>query len=573
MMKTRYTLFLKLIGSLFAIALLAAPSLGVAFTISQVRVVVGTPGGPQEYCDTTVAGCTNIIWNLNGGVTLSDGQTFILTQTGNPNQVGGENFDTSDRGGVTLLQGCSGFPGQNTPCTVQVYINTGSGLQLVSTDDGNHNPLSAFNEEPTSDETTPQAFFYMEAAPWVRSQAPNFTFTGTNFTLDFGYSDNVHGDACPATADGCFPQPVWCSAPSMIPTQNCPSAATPAATWFLGAGIHPIGNCGQTDRPGVQKPLTDSSGNVVNCYDAGALRITAHPPHLTVLKTPKTGTFTSGSQISYTVVVSNDGAAGSVAHNVQLNDALPGNGGLVWATATPTQGTCTNPIVSNTLHCNLGDIAAGGSVTVTITSTATTPAAACQDQPNPAANATDNEGDSATDFGDQSCTPPNTLGHGDTATIGFWANKNGQGVINCENGGPSSTALGNWLASNFPNLFGNLAGKTNSQVAAAFITAKNGASPKTFAQVFGTALAVYVTSSTTGTASCVNKFGFNFGAGTGGKLYNVGSNGAAIGLTNNTSYTVLQLLQKANALFPWSPAVAGAINNIFDGINQSGDIS
>src|SRR5439155_5782211 len=72
--------------------------------------------------------------------------------------------------------------------------------------------------------------------------------------------------------------------------------------------------------------------------------------------------------------------------------------------ATPTQGACT--ITSNVLHCDLGDIAQGSQVTVTITSTSTTPAAACQDQPNPAATATDNEGDRATDSGDQKCTPP-----------------------------------------------------------------------------------------------------------------------------------------------------------------------
>jgi len=118
-MKRKCTLFLKLIGSLFALALLAAPSLGVAgpLTITQVRVVVGG----QEYCDSTVAGCTNIIWNLNGGVTLSDGQTFILTQTDNPNEVGGENFDSSDR--AFNLQGCSTTSGH--PCTVQIFINTG----------------------------------------------------------------------------------------------------------------------------------------------------------------------------------------------------------------------------------------------------------------------------------------------------------------------------------------------------------------------------------------------------------------------------------------------------------------
>jgi uncharacterized repeat protein (TIGR01451 family) len=388
MMKTKYALFLKLTGSIFALALLAAPSLvTAAVTISQVLVDVGG----EQYCDDTQI-CANVIWKLNGGVTLTDGQTLILTQTGLPfGPVPGENFDTSDRG--SQLKGCSNAGG--TPCRVQIYINSGNGLLLVNDDNGNANALSLFNTEPTTDESTAAAIAFMEATPWVAAPA----FTGSNYTLDLGYSDNVHSNPCPAT--GCFPQPVWCSFPGAMPTNTCPGAAT----WFVGAGVvptFPIGSCG-TD---ANHPLTDSQGHVVNCYDAGALRITAHPPHLTVAKTPKTGTFASGSQLTYTVVVSNDGAAGSVAHNVKLNDTLPGNGGLTWQTATPTQGACT--ITSNVLHCDLGDIAQGSQVTVTITSTSTTPAAACQDQPNPAANATDNEGDSATDSGDQTCIPPAT---------------------------------------------------------------------------------------------------------------------------------------------------------------------
>jgi uncharacterized repeat protein (TIGR01451 family) len=589
MMKRKYTLFLKLIGSIFALALLAAPSLGVAgpLTITQVRVVVGG----QEYCDSTVAGCTNIVWNLNGGVTLSDGQTFILTQTDNPSEVGGENFDTSDR--AFGLQGCSNT--SSTPCTVQIFINTGSGLQQVVNDtSGNANPLTARNAEPSSDESGGPDTDFNEAAGWV--PAPSFPNSITaNYSLDLGYADNIHTNACnggavpPGIPGDCFPQPVWCSSTTptgAVPTMSCPNAATV----FLGAGVPEpptLGHCG------ITHPPTDNATppNNVGCYDGGALRITAHPPNLTIVKSPKTGTFTSGSQLTYTVVVSNNGPAGSVAHNVVLNDALPGNGGLVWMNASPTAGSCVNPIAGNALNCHLGDIASGSSVTVTITSTTTTPAAACQDQPNGSAaaggaTASDNEGQMVRDFGDQTCTPPPppSLSHGDTATIGFWANKNGQGVITCENGSANSTALGNWLASNFANLFGSLNGKTNTQVAAAFATAKSnvgGVQGNTYAQAFAVALAMYVTSSTTGTASCVSKFGFNFGAGTGGKTYNVGSNGAAFGVPNNTTLTVLQILQIANAnynsttqlFYGGDQTLTSDLNNVLNGINQSGDIS
>ena len=167
--------------------------------------------------------------------------------------------------------------------------------------------------------------------------------------------------------------------------------------------------------------------------------------------------------------------------------------------------------------------------------------------------------------------PPQNVGPGDTATIGFWHNKNGQGLIL---GAPNSPALGNWLGSNFPCLFGNLAGKPNSVVAAAYMTDFNVSGQKTYAQVFAGALACYFTSSNLA-GSGASKFGFNITpGGTGAKAYNVGSYGTAIGLQNNTSYTVLQLLQAADANCPFGNKgpVFDALNIIFDGINQSGDI-
>lgn len=127
------------------------------------------------------------------------------------------------------------------------------------------------------------------------------------------------------------------------------------------------------------------------------------PPQLDVEKLPKNGAFTQGSQVSFRIIVRNTGA--TAATSVQLTDQLPGNGGLVWQSATTTQGSCVNPIVGNALSCNRGNIAPSGSVTVTVTSTATTPAAACQCQPNLKAVATAYGGIKAEDYGFLNCTP------------------------------------------------------------------------------------------------------------------------------------------------------------------------
>ncbi len=172
---------------------------------------------------------------------------------------------------------------------------------------------------------------------------------------------------------------------------------------------------------------------------------------------------------------------------------------------------------------------------------------------------------------------PPRFGSGDTATIGFWQNKNGQGLINNAPSGPPT--LANWLATNFPCLYGSsapsgndLTGKANSVVAALFVTKFNGGSPKTDAQVMSVALASYFTSTSLGGGTGPVKFGFNqTPGGTGAKLYNVGSFGTALGLQNNTSYTVLQILQAANNI-RCSNQNATLPNDLFDGINSNGDI-
>jgi hypothetical protein len=157
---------------------------------------------------------------------------------------------------------------------------------------------------------------------------------------------------------------------------------------------------------------------------------------------------------------------------------------------------------------------------------------------------------------------------GDTATIGYWQNKNGQALIKSM---PNQPALANWLAGNFPKMFGDLTGGTNADVADYFVDLFNVTGTKTRAQIMATAVAVYVTNSSLA-GNIATSSGFNVSStGTGAKVYNVGTYGAAIGLSNSTSYTVFALLKQADARWPFDAAEFNALNNIFDGINVRGD--
>ena len=176
------------------------------------------------------------------------------------------------------------------------------------------------------------------------------------------------------------------------------------------------------------------------------------------------------------------------------------------------------------------------------------------------------------------------LVRGQTATIGYWQNNNGQALIRSLNGGANSTALSNWLATNFSNMYGaaaganNLIGKTNSQVADFYVTLFKRKGQKLDAQVLATALAVYVTDLDLA-GNNAQAFGFTVTSrGTGAATYNVQGNGLAFGVANNTRLTIMQILRAANSvaiggnLYGGNSSLRNLANNVFDGINTSGDI-
>jgi hypothetical protein len=167
---------------------------------------------------------------------------------------------------------------------------------------------------------------------------------------------------------------------------------------------------------------------------------------------------------------------------------------------------------------------------------------------------------------------------------GFWHSGNGQALINSFNGGSTATALSAWLAASFPNLYGAAAGgndltsRSNAQVAAFYLTQFALTGPKVEAQVLAAALNVYATTlSLGGTAG--QAYGFTVSAaGLGARSFNVGADGAAFGVVNNTTRNVYQLLAVVN-----QKAVGGVLYNgdatgrqeaadLFDALSQAGAI-
>ncbi len=145
-----------------------------------------------------------------------------------------------------------------------------------------------------------------------------------------------------------------------------------------------------------------------------------------------------------------------------------------------------------------------------------------------------------------------------TQNCSFWCGSQGQSLINCLNGGSSCKNLGNWLAATCPNLFGNLKGCTNTQVASYCKTLSYGNSnQQACGQVLSTALCAYVTNSNLAGGSYGSSCGFTVSSGgLGADTYNVGYNGSALGLSNNSTCGILDLLTQID-----SQSKNGSINS------------
>ena len=99
-------------------------------------------------------------------------------------------------------------------------------------------------------------------------------------------------------------------------------------------------------------PVTASASTTVNC------------PNLTLSKTPDGGTVNAGSNISFTLTLSNSGPG--AATNVNIDDVLPV--GFTW-TESPDLTECA--IAAGALHCDIASLASGASFAVTVTAPTT----------------------------------------------------------------------------------------------------------------------------------------------------------------------------------------------------------
>jgi hypothetical protein len=171
-----------------------------------------------------------------------------------------------------------------------------------------------------------------------------------------------------------------------------------------------------------------------------------------------------------------------------------------------------------------------------------------------------------------------------TGDIVFWNGSSGQALINSFNGGSTATSLSAWLAATLPNLHGagagsnDLSGMSNAQVATYFQTLFNLGGNQAQAQVLATALNVYATNTSLG-GSAAAAYGFTVSAtGLGAYSYNLGKDGAALGVSNNTSGRVFEGLLAVNrkavngVLAGGNTMMRAQTADLFNSLNAAGNI-
>jgi uncharacterized repeat protein (TIGR01451 family) len=164
-----------------------------------------------------------------------------------------------------------------------------------------------------------------------------------------------------------------------------PNTGTPAQFVLSGAGgsqtlnlassrlpvgadykVHITAQTSETECGTYNNTATLTTGNANNPEPASASESCAFRVDLSITKTGSPATQDLGAgNITWTIVVKNNGP--DTDTGVEINDPMPA--GNTFVSATTTKGTCTGGAI---LHCNIGAMAAGESVTITLVTTPST---------------------------------------------------------------------------------------------------------------------------------------------------------------------------------------------------------
>jgi uncharacterized repeat protein (TIGR01451 family) len=301
---------------------------------------------------------TKTVDNTGGGTaaptdwTLSaTGPTTISGTTGSPAVTDA----VVSPGTYTLAEtGPSGYTPTAWSCTGGSL--TGSSLVLAANDNASCSISNVFSPGASADLSI------------TKSGAPDPVTVGSELTYTVAVSNAGPDAAAGVTVTDTLPGTVTF-------VSATPSQGTCSGTATISCSLGTINASGSATVTITVIPTTDADlsntasasattadPNATNNADTELTVVNPGPPGSADLSVTKSGApdpVTVGSELTYTVAVSNAGP--DAAAGVTVTDTLPGT--VTFVSATPSQGTCSG---TATISCSLGTINASGSATVTI---------------------------------------------------------------------------------------------------------------------------------------------------------------------------------------------------------------
>ncbi|MDP9301156.1 MAG: DUF11 domain-containing protein, partial [Actinomycetota bacterium] len=155
------------------------------------------------------------------------------------------------------------------------------------------------------------------------------------------------------------------------------------------SGVTDAADCGTLSNTATVAASNEAANSDTD--NSATATITVNCPDLTITKTADNASVNAGSDIGFTVTLTNTGAGD--ATGVSINDPLPGGTGVDWSIDSNTPASScsiTGTAPTQTLTCGPATVASGGSITVHVTSHTTS--ASCGTYDNTASFTSTNGG-------------------------------------------------------------------------------------------------------------------------------------------------------------------------------------
>ncbi|MBW8874591.1 MAG: ExeM/NucH family extracellular endonuclease [Acidobacteria bacterium] len=337
-------------------------------------VTSATPGGSVTYTITA----SNSGPSDATGAMVTDTFPASLTCTWTCVGAGGGTCTASGSGnlGDTVNLPAGGSVTYTASCTISAAATgTLSNTATVTAPGGVTDPTPGNNSATDSDTLAAQADLAI-----TKSDGVTTATAGGSVTYTITASNPGPSDATGATVTDTFPASLTCTwtcvgagggtctasgSGNLGDTVNLPAGGSVTYTASCTIAASATGTLSNTATVTAPGGVTDPTPGNNSATDNDTL--TAPPgASLSGTKTAA-GSFTPGSTVTYTVVLTNNGP-GTQGDNPgnEFTDVLPA--GLTLVSATATSGTALATVGTNTVTWN-GSLAAGASVTITITAT------------------------------------------------------------------------------------------------------------------------------------------------------------------------------------------------------------